>query len=522
MKRKAGVVLPLFSIRTRRDWGIGQISDLPICAAWVRRAGQRLLQILPPHELSGGETSPYGALTAFGLDPVYVDVDAVEDLDAAAIGESLGPEGKRVLEGVRAAPNVDYPAVRSLKTRALGIAFERFREREWSRETPRAQRLAAFIRSERAWLDDLALYAALRESHEGWGWTTWPEDQRDRDDRAIERVRTANARALLEVAYVQWTLHEQWEAARVRMREIGVELMGDLPFVVCAESADVWSHASQFQLHMSLGAPPDAYAANGQDWGLPAYDWLAMEADDLAWIRARTRHAARLYDRFRLDHVVGFFRQWVKRKDGGVRGHFDPEGADAQNARGRRVLGAMLEELSPGDQVEPPRALAEDLGVIPPFVRIALRELGLPGYHVLPWEKDDDGRFRDPRAFPAESIVSWSTHDTAPIVSWWDELPEADRAILGKRAGVVEGMDERSRTLALLQELYGSSSNLALVLGQELLGLRDRINTPGTVGGQNWSWRLPRPLEELDADPAVASRLDAVRRLVDGTGRSPA
>jgi 4-alpha-glucanotransferase len=317
---------------------------------------------------------------------------------------------------------------------------------------------------------------------------------------------------------VQWTLLDQWEHARARMRELGVELMGDLPFVVGAESADVWSHASQFQMHMSLGAPPDAYAADGQDWGLPPYDWLAMEADDLAYIRARTRHAAHLYDRFRADHVVGYFRQWVKRKEGGEQGRFDPAGTDAQAARGRRVLGAMHEELARANHVEPPRALAEDLGVIPPFVRDVLRELGLPGYRVLPWEKDDAG-FRDPRAFPADSIVSWSTHDTAPIVSWWDELPEHDRAALAARAGVHPGMGERDRTLALLRDLYGASSNLALVLAQELLGVPERINTPATVGEHNWSWRLPRPIEDLEADAEVGSRLDAVRALVEASGR---
>jgi 4-alpha-glucanotransferase len=334
MNRTAGVVLPLFSIRTRRDWGIGQITDLPVCAAWIRRAGHRLLQILPPHELSAGETSPYGALTAFGLDPIYADVEAVEDLDRWAIEEALGDEGRRALERARASDRVDYATVRPLKTRALRFAFERFHAREWLRETPRGKRLADFVRHERAWLDDLALYETLRESHGGWGWTTWPEDERDRSARALDKVRSDRQTRLLEVAYVQWTLLEQWDAARARMRESGVELMGDLPFIVCAESADVWSHASQFQLHMSLGAPPDAYSAEGQDWGLPSYDWLAMEGDDLAWIRARARHAARLYDRFRLDHVVGYFRQWVKRKDGQDRGHFDPEGMEAQCARG--------------------------------------------------------------------------------------------------------------------------------------------------------------------------------------------
>ena len=519
MERKAGVVLPLFSIRTRRDWGIGQITDLPLCAAWLRRAGQRLLQILPPHELSPGETSPYGALTAFGVDPIYLDVDAVEDLDPAAIDEALGDEGRRGIERARAAERVDYPAVRELKTRALRAAFDRFYEREWLRESPRAKRLATFVQHERAWLDDLALYDTLRESHGGWGWTTWPEGERDRAPRALEVVREKQARRLLEVAYEQWTVLEQWDAACTKMRELGVELMGDLPFVVCAESADVWSHASQFQLNLSLGAPPDAYSADGQDWGLPPYDWLAMEADDLAWIRARTRHAAHLYDRFRLDHVVGYFRQWVKNKDGVARGRFDPEGMDPESARGRRVLGAVHEELSRANHVSPPRALAEDLGVIPSFVRDVLRELGMPGYRVLPWEKGDDGRFRDPRSFPAESIVSWSTHDTAPIVSWWDELPQQDREQLASRAGVRQDMDEPSRTTTLLRDLYGSSSALALTLAQELLGLGDRINTPATVGPHNWSWRLPRPIEDLQADPAVTARFETIRALVDASVR---
>ncbi len=518
MKRKAGVVLPLFSIRTRRDWGIGQITDLPVCAAWVARAGNRLLQLLPPHQLSAGETSPYGALTAFGLDPIYVDVDAVEDLDAPALGDALGDAGRRSLGELRAAPRVEYEAVRPLKERALHVAFERFRDREWSRDTPRAKRFAAFLERERQWLDDFALYTALRESHDGWGWTTWPDRERDRDDRALAEARERHGSRLLEVGYQQWTALEQWEAARARMRELGVELMGDLPFVVGAESADVWARASQFELHMSLGAPPDAYAADGQDWGLPPYDWLAMQNDRLAWIRARARHAGRLYDRFRLDHVVGYFRQWVKRSDRTERGRFDPEGTDAQSARGWRVLNAMLEEID-GNSIEPPRAIAEDLGMVPPFVRDELRKLGMPGYRVLPWEKDEQNKFRDPRAFPELSVASWSTHDTAPIVAWWDELPAEDRTVLAQRAGVTAEMDDAARSLALLRDLYTAKSDLALVLAQELLVWRDRINTPGTVGPQNWTWRLPRPVEDLEADPQVAARFDAVRALVDASGR---
>jgi 4-alpha-glucanotransferase len=515
--RTAGVVVPLFSIRTRRDWGIGQITDLGACAAFFMRAGQTLLQILPPHELSGGETSPYGALTAFGLDPIYIDVDAVPDLDAAGVAVALGAEGARELERVRARDRVDYRAVRALKTSVLHAAFERFVAREWERSTPRAAALAAFIERESEWLDDLALYTAMRETHEGWGWETWPEDDRERAPRAIERARTTHAKRILEVGYLQWVAIEQWTAARAELSALGVELMGDLPFVVCGESADVWARAAQFQGHMSLGAPPDAFSPDGQDWGLPPYNWLAMEGDDLAWIRARTRHAARLYDRFRLDHVVGFFRQWVKRKPSGdgvrERGRFDPEGADAERARGQRVLGAIVEDAQGA------RVIAEDLGVIPPFVRETMGDLHVPGYRVIPWERDDNGQLRDPAAFPASSVASWSTHDTAPITSWWDDLSDDDKAQLAARASITSYGDEPSRTEALLALLYRSGSELALVLAQELLGDGARINTPGVVGEGNWTYRLPAPIEDLERDPRILARLEAARGHVTASGR---
>jgi 4-alpha-glucanotransferase len=519
MQRQAGVVLPLFSMRTRRDWGIGQITDLPICAQWILRAGHRLLQVLPPHELSPGETSPYGALTAFGLDPIYIDVEAIRDLSAADIDAALGTEGRSDLTKAQGARNVEYGLVRALKLKVTRVAFDHFFEREWSQNTPRAKQLSEFIVREKTWLDDLSLYTALREAKGGWSWTTWSEDLRDRHPQAIQKARQDHARRLIEVAYLQWLLFGQWQEAHGRMRDLGVELMGDLPFIVGTESADVWSHAAQFQLHVSLGAPPDAYSADGQDWGLPAYDFLAMESTDLAWIRARTRRAAALYDRFRLDHVVGYFRQWIRPSGGKGRGRFDPDGSDAERARGRRVLGAILAEVSRDAlQVSPPRVMAEDLGVIPPYVRESLGQMGLPGYRVLPWERDG-ATFRDPRSFPARSIASWSTHDTAPLPAWWKEFPEDDRKALLQRAHVPPDADEHVRSLALLNDLYGSGSDLALVLAQELLWVPDRINVPATVGGANWTWRLPMPIEDLEADASVAGRFDAIRALVAGSGR---
>ncbi len=517
--RLAGVVLPLFSVRSRRDWGIGQISDIPACAAWVKTAGHTLLQVLPPYELADGETSPYGARTAFGLDPIYIDVDAVADLDATAIAEALGSEGRATLERLRQSPNVLYREVRALKTRALRMAFDRFHAKEWEKKSKRADELRAFIAREKAWLDELALYVALRDSHAGHGWESWPSVERDRDPVCVARARDTHARKILEYQYIQWLALGQWDAARRELQGLGVELMGDLPFVVCNESADVWAHRDQFRRDATLGAPPDAFSPDGQDWGLPPYDWSAMDRDDLGWIRARTHHAARLYDRFRLDHVVGYFRMFLRRP--GAPGVFDPPSPDAQKERGERVLRAILEAAGAS------RVIGEDLGAIPPFVRKSLGELRIPGYRVLPWERGDDHKLRDPHDFPPASVATWSTHDTSPITRWWDEMEAYERDDFARIAELPSGAASAAadtvagdaRREGLLRLLFESSSDLTLVLAQELLGDRARINTPGTVGPENWTYRLPKSLDALTADPQIAARMAAAREDVVSSGR---
>lgn len=516
MSRASGVTIPLFSVRTRADWGIGQITDLPACAAWFLTAGQRLVQVLPTQELADGETSPYGALSAFAIDPIYIDVDKVPDLDSASIARALGDDGRAELERVRGLPRVDYRAVRSLKRRVLGAAFMRFRDREMAKAGPRAKALAEFIERENGWLRDHSLYMALRMAHEGHGWSTWPAAERD---RAPELVALAEAprddgrlgTRVLEQMYLQFLAHEQWHAAREELKKIGVQLMGDMPFIVGGESADVWAHRDQFLTDVSLGAPPDGFAPEGQSWGLPAYDWKTMDASGLAWLRARAAHAAELFDRFRIDHLVGFFRQWVKKE--GEKGRFLPDEEPAQRARGEKVLRAMM------DAAGKDAVIAEDLGMIPPFVRETMKELGLPGYKVLPWERDEEHQPYDPRTFPEVSVATWSTHDTAPITQWWYDLEDWERERLARLDGIPLDLPEPQRELALLKLLFSARSELTLVLAQEILGDKTRINTPGTVNGDNWTWRLPRPIEEMREDPALCGRFAAIRELVAGTGR---
>lgn len=514
MSRVLGCTIPLFSIRTRRSWGIGSIADMVPCAAWLRTGGIRLMQILPAYELAAGETSPYGARTAFGIDPIYVEVEELADLDAAGRSAALGREGALALEKLRRSAKVDYATARVLKEKVLAAAFERFVAHDLARETDRARAFRAFVEEAHPWEADLSLYVALREAHEQYGWATWPDAERDRAPEALENARHEHEKRILEHHYVQWIAHEQWRLARSKLREVGVELMGDLPFVVGHESADAWAHADQFRKDLSLGAPPDAFSAEGQDWNLPPYDWDAMDADDLGWIRARTRHAAELYDRFRLDHVVGYFRMYVRRP-GAKKGRFVPHHEEAQKARGRRVLEAMVQEAAPA------RIIAEDLGAIPDFVRETLKDLGVPGYRVVPWERDYVRHvYRDPAEFPEASVASWSTHDTAPINAWWSELQDYEREGLGKVIGVAPGATEIERWRGVMRALTGSGSDLALLLAAEILGDPGRINTPGTVGEQNWTWRLPAPVEDLEKDERVRARMSELRAFAKDGGRA--
>jgi 4-alpha-glucanotransferase len=285
--------------------------------------------------------------------------------------------------------------------------------------------------------------------------------------------------------------------------------------MVSPNSADVWPRRDEFRLDASVGAPPDAFNARGQDWGLPAYRWDAMARNEHAWLRARTTRAAALFDAFRLDHVVGYYRMYVIPPGG--RGAFVPEDEANQLALGERLLRIVLAAAG-GTSV-----VGEDLGVVPPFVRRSLTALRIPGYRVLRWE-EDGGRFRDPRAYPALSLATTGTHDTSALAVWWeDELDAGARralaevptfaALANAPAAFTPAVHE-----ALLAGLYAAGSNLVVLPFQDAYGGRERINLPATVGAPNWGYRMPWSIAELDRD-AGASLRDRLRALAVAHGR---
>ncbi|WP_437940621.1 4-alpha-glucanotransferase [Sorangium sp. So ce341] len=525
-RRISGVTVPLFSLRSDRSWGIGEIGDLPEFAAWMRGAGLRLVQLLPLGEVSGGETSPYMALSAFGIDPMYISLSAVPELPPELHGEALGDDAA-ALDRAKQSARVDYDLVRRVKGRALRFAFDRFEREHHAKQTPRAAELAEFVKRQSDWLPDYAQFRAFKDGFGGVAWWDWPAEIRERRPEALERLRQERARDILYYEYVQWLAHAQWEAARADLREKGVEIMGDLPFMVSRDSADVWAHQDEFRHDMSVGAPPDQFDTEGQNWGLPPYYWARMRENGFAWLRRRCRYTGLLCDRFRIDHLVGFYRTYIfpERKSHGQGGErpratFDPAEEPEQREHGERVVRAMIE----GAAETGAKLVAEDLGAVPPWVRASLTALGVPGYKVLIWEKDDVV-FRDPAEYPPLSVACFGTHDTDSVVAWWESRDDRERAGVLDLPQLAPRRHEFGREFtkethrALLDLIHGSKSELVLLLVQDVLATRDRVNTPGTVGPENWSLRLPAPPAAMDRDPEVRGALERVRESIEASGR---
>ena len=262
--RRAGVNVPLFSLRSTRSWGIGEIGDIPAFAHWLRAANQSVLQILPLNELAPSESSPYSALSAMAIDPQFISIWMMDD------AEVFEREWRDEVKHVRLSTKVDYRSVRELKGHALRASFERFLKNDWVLDTGRAVALRAFIADESWWLDEYSVYRALRADLGERAWLEWPAELRDREPSAIAHARERLDSQILFYQYVQWVASRQWQT--IRRGTEGIEIVGDFPFMVTLDSADVWSRQQDFLLDASVGTPPDAFSETGQEWGLPPYN----------------------------------------------------------------------------------------------------------------------------------------------------------------------------------------------------------------------------------------------------------
>ncbi|HMG05048.1 MAG TPA: 4-alpha-glucanotransferase [Chthoniobacterales bacterium] len=560
-KKIAGVLAPLFALRTETDLGIGDLAALRQFIDWAAGIGFKIVQLLPINEM-GGDHSPYNAISAVALEPttLHLAPGSPEDLSQADFDEVIA---RNDLERLRKGA-VKHDRVRTLKFDLLGKAFANFSERARA-DAKYAAAFDAFCEAEGAWLVDYAFFRALMDengNHETWD--QWPEEHRSTDSArdwlaalSPERQAGFDKRARF-YRYVQWIAHLQWTAVKAYAEERGVGLMGDIPFGVNYYSADVYSRRDEFALEWSGGAPPEPYFKDdeftqkwGQNWGIPLYRWDVMRTRNLDWWRQRVRGVRKIFHVFRIDHVLGFYRvyafpwrparnpeflplSWdeMRERTGGAIPQFYPrddstwEHCEASCGEGEDYLRVVLEEA--GET----RVVGEDLGTVPDYVRPSLQSLGVAGFKIPQWEVKH-GRVTRGEDYERSSVTTYATHDHKPIRAMWDEAQDKkvttqEQALedLLKIAGFAgieprEGLDYlRDFYPAIMSALFQSNSWMAIVMITDLLARKDRFNVPGTAANSNWSRRMQKTVAGLDASPTLRKRMRVIRELLEETGRT--
>ncbi len=493
-KKHTGILLPLFSMRSKKDWGIGDLSGL---AKWVDAAAALnldLIQLLPVNEMPPGAECPYTALSAFAIDPIFIAVDEIPELSESPElkAELAAKRFQTGLRHLRGSTIVHYNEIKELKFGILWKIYCAFHQNHILKDTAAAKEFFAFAAHNAFWLDDYALFRRLKDTHSWTSWTHWEEPLRRHDHAALKEFEAANENQVMFFRYLQWLIDRQWRAVRERAAAKGVLLIGDLPFMVNQESADVWARQNEFDINKEVGAPPDAFSETGQKWGLPAYRWEEVEKNEFEWWRLKVKKSADFYDLFRIDHMVGFFRTWIIPHDANLKADFDITDPAAQRARGKRFLQAV----SGASRMLP---VAEDLGVIPPYVYEVLAEMGIPGYKVMRWEKDKTGHYLEPENYPHVGFATSSTHDNEPIADWWGMVDAVEKKLFWT---MVSGRKEKPPLFskareAVLRKLLRAASSLLILPIQDVFGTKDRINTPNTMGMHNWTYRFPTPVEDL-------------------------
>ncbi len=550
--RTWGATAQLYGVRSARNWGIGDFTDLASLIGQLGERGAGLVGVNPLHALFPAmpeHASPYSPSSRLFRNILYIDVEAVpewRDCEAARTLVRSTAFAAR-LASLRDSPLVDYAAVAAAKRQVLELLYRHFRQSYLAADSARAQAFRAYVLAGGAALREHALFDALHESFHSddptvRGWAAWPEAYRDPRSPAVTQYAASHVEHVEYYAYLQWQAEEQFAAASAKARASGlaVGIYGDLAVSIDRGGAEAWANQDLYAIGASVGAPPDAFNMNGQDWGLPPMIPSRLRdaayAPFLATLRANMRHTGAL----RIDHVMGLARLfWV------------PAGArPADGAYVQYPFADLLGLLALESHRHRCMVIGEDLGTVPDALRATLAENAVLSYRVLIFERDAGGAFKPPDAYPPEVLASASTHDLPTLAGWWagkDIALRADHGLLpsederGSQAR--ERADDRMRLLAALgnaglmpagagyDEIAGQSamgaslataaqtylaltpSRLAVVQLEDLLGMLDQSNLPGTTDEYpNWRRKLTLPLERWPEDERVAALVAALAR----------
>ena len=494
--RASGVLLHVTSLPS--PYGIGDVG--PAAVAWIDRlheAGQGWWQVLPLGPPGYGD-SPYHSLSAFAGNPLLISPDWLIEDGLLRARDCAGWSFS--------ATAVDFDAVKRFKRSLLDAAWRNF-----STGSRSDLRLAfeRFGQDQAHWLDDYALFHALKARYGGAGYLHWPEDLVCRAPAAVDQARRDLASQVEQARFAQFLLFRQAARLKAHARGQGVRLIGDLPFSVSPDSSDVWAHPELFLLDAQhrpravAGVSPDYFSARGQRWGNPIYDWDALAARGYRWCIDRLCALLAHVDAIRLDHFRGYAAAW----------HIPAEAPTAQS--GQWVPGPGADFFSVVQKalgVLP--FLAEDLGTITPDVGALRDAFHIPGTRVLQFAFDgqDDNPYL-PDNYVSNTVAYTGTHDNATTREWYEDLPDAERRNLWRYAKRAEGTSADAAP-TLLRLAWSSVAALAIAPLQDVLNLgKDaRMNQPGSAQG-NWRWRCTE-------DMLSASVFQALRDLTQASARS--
>ena len=512
--RTTGVLLPLAAMKTASDWGVGDFGSLKEWTAFFAEMGVSFIQILPLQETAPGVNCPYSALTSFAVDPVYVQIDQVPDIECSARAQEYIGSLAFNMTTWRTATHVPLAAVKDAKYKALWYGYQSFLVHEMTAHTARYHAFEAYCAAQEPWLRGYALFRAFKDFFKWKSWTDWPAELQDIHSAAVRQFEVQYKEFVDFFKYVQWILDQQLRSAKEFALEKGIYIFGDIPFATNLDSAEVWAEKENYRIGWEIGAPADQFSKDGQRWGLPAYNWPYQLEHNLDLWRRKIRRVTELYDIFRLDHLVGFFRTYVF-APGQMQGAFDVEGEQNQIDRGYAFLRMVL------DEAQGKLPVGEDLGVIPNYVRRMLVDLKIPGYKVLRWEREDNGWYREPRNYPVVSLATTSTHDTETLRGWWETMDVNERRNIWEMisaqktdGNVPFNLDTQRQ---MLKRVLESASALTLFAWQDITGTLERVNTPGTVGENNWTYRSD--VSPQEAREKYAAQLEMFTNLLKETGR---
>ncbi len=494
-KRSSGILLHPTSLPG--PYGIGDIG--PQALRWIdflAESGCGLWQVLPLGPTGYGD-SPYQCFSAFAGNPYLISPEALEQ-DGLLTAQDLQDHPQFSSEHGKGEDRVDYGVVIKWKIDLLSRAFYHFQTNaSHQSEMHRLRESFTEYRVQQAeWLDDFALFMALKDAHQGASWNFWETPLKQRDPNALQAAKNDLQEAVDRHAFWQFLFFRQWEVVRAYARTRNIMLIGDAPIFVAHDSADVWGHQELFYLDdhhrpkVQAGVPPDYFSPTGQLWGNPLYRWRIHKASEYAWWIARLRMVLSQVDLLRLDHFRGFVGYW------------EVPGRAKTAEKGRWVKAPGMDFLRAlrGGLGELP-IIAEDLGVITPDV-VQLRETyGLPGMKIMQFAFGGDAKDPFlPHNYPVHCVVYTGTHDNDTARGWYERVPENEKSYYRRYLG----RDGSNVSWDMIRACWASVAEYALAPMQDFLALGNeaRMNYPGNPSG-NWTWRMTAQ----DASPQLMQRI---------------